>query len=71
MTTTVSPNEETATKVSVETIDTILEALDSAAGAIDGQHFSTGILGDFTTQRVPGNTTEISEIWLIGFYLSI
>ena len=56
MTTTVSPNEETATKVSVETIDTILEALDSAAGAIDGQHFSTGILGDFTTQRVPGNT---------------
>ena len=54
MTTTVSPNEETGTKVSVETIDTILEALDSAAGAIDGTHFSTGILGDFTTQRVPG-----------------
>ena len=54
MTTTVSPNEETATKVSVETIDTLLEALDGAASAIDGQHFSTGILGDFTTQRVPG-----------------
>ena len=54
MTTTISPIEETATKVSVETIDTILEALDSAAGAIDGTHFSTGILGDFTTQRVPG-----------------
>lgn len=54
MTTTVSPNEETATKVSVETIDALLDALDGAASAIDGQHFSTGILGDFTTQRVPG-----------------
>ena len=52
--TTISPIEETATKVSVETIDTLLEALDGAASAIDGQHFSTGILGDLTTQRVPG-----------------
>ena len=51
MTTTISPNTESPTKVSIETFDTILEALDSAAGAIDGTHFSTGILGDFTTHH--------------------
>ena len=35
-TTTVSPNEETATKVSVETINTILGAIDSAAFNLEG-----------------------------------
>lgn len=47
-TTTVSPNEETATKVSVETFNTILGALDSAAFGLEGISLSTS---DTTTPR--------------------
>lgn len=51
--TTISPIEETATKVSAETIETILGALDNAANGLEWAQVSTLDAHDFTTQKLP------------------
>ena len=60
--TTISPNEETATKVSAETIETILGALDSAAMTIEMAQVSTLDAQDYTTEKLPSMEDMEDEI---------
>ena len=58
--TTISPLEETATKVSAETIETLLGALDNAGNILENAQVSTLDAQGFTTQPVP-NMEEIDD----------